>query len=201
MALNHPSRWRITTPDLTNPIPPNCLATAREPRRWIAPYSIKHESLIIRGEQLPSDARFLHLEPISPGKGPQLEQATAGDELTLEARVYNYSLTRMPSDSRVHVRFYFMPWDVDKDLPKGDSVSIGEEQLSPIPPFSNDPEAPQNWVHARTTFSTSKFEETRKRRSVYRVLGGGLDANTGWQAGAGDARSRPYQVFQVLSSP
>ncbi len=46
-----------------------------------------------------------------PGKGPQLTTAKAGDLLTLQARVYNYSLAAMPSDTRVHVRFYVQRWD------------------------------------------------------------------------------------------
>ncbi|MFI5143698.1 MAG: hypothetical protein ACHQHM_06705, partial [Thermoanaerobaculales bacterium] len=35
----------------------------------------------------------------SPGQGPQLESAKAGDVLTLQARVYNYSFTKMPTDA------------------------------------------------------------------------------------------------------
>src|SRR5206468_2971794 len=52
----------------------------------------------------------------APGQGPQLEWAKAGDVLSLQARVYNYSLPSMPSsitmppDATVHVRFYFTPW-------------------------------------------------------------------------------------------
>jgi hypothetical protein len=103
----------------------------------------------------------------SPGQGPQLEQAKAGDVLTLQARVYNYSLAAMPSDSQVYVRFYFQPWK--GTVAAGDSVLIGEDELSPIPPFSDDTNAPPNWVLASTTFDTSKYDQT-KDGNVYIVF-------------------------------
>jgi hypothetical protein len=161
VALNHPSRWQITTPALENPIPKNCLATGtgasqmdcaelsqRLPTNpWL---SVFHQ---MRG--------FFISSAQSAGQGPQLGQATAGDVLTLQARVYNYSLAVMPSDSHVHVRFYFMPWDTKKNLSAGDSVLIGEEELSPIPPFSDNPDAAPNWVLASATFDTGKYEQTK----------------------------------------
>lgn len=160
VALNHPSRWQITTPALSNPIPPNCLATGTgasqmdcaelTPRLPDNPWlSVFHQ---MRG--------FFISGALSPGQGPQLGQATAGDVLTLQARVYNYSLHEMPSGSQVHVRFYFMPWNVNNSVPAGDSVLIGEEELSPIPPFSDSPTA-YNSVLASTTFDTSKYEQTK----------------------------------------
>jgi hypothetical protein len=95
----------------------------------------------------------------SPGQGPQLEQAKAGDVLTLQARVYNYSLAPMPDGSKVHVRFYFQPWK--GTVPVGESVLIGEPELDPIPPFNDVTGAPSNWVLASTTFDTSKYDQTK----------------------------------------
>jgi hypothetical protein len=95
----------------------------------------------------------------SPGQGPQLEQAKAGDVLTLQARVYNYSLANMPSGSKAHVRFYFQPWK--GTVPLGESVLIGEPELDPIPPFNDVAGAPANWVLASTTFDTSKYDQTK----------------------------------------
>src|SRR5262249_22876176 len=43
------------------------------------------------------------------GSGPQLQSATTGDQLLLQARVYNLSLAQMPSGTLVHVRFMGMP--------------------------------------------------------------------------------------------
>ena len=52
-----------------------------------------------------------------PGQGPQLETARAGDKLSLQARVYNYSLASMDPGAKVRVRFYGMEWDKDNHVP------------------------------------------------------------------------------------
>jgi hypothetical protein len=89
-----------------------------------------------------------------------LEQANVGDVLTLQARVYNYSLAEMPADTEVHVSFYFAPGD--SSAPPGDSVLIGKTLvLPPIPPFNDASGAPPNWVLATTTFDTGKFDELK----------------------------------------
>jgi hypothetical protein len=155
VALNHPSRWQIVPPSGTPGS--NCLAagagtydcaelTPREPANPML--SVFHQ---MRGFFI-SSANF-------PGQGPQLEQATAGDVLTLQARVYNYSLKAMDPGTQVHARFYFQP--MNGTVPAGDSVLIGEDVLDPIFPFSNVPNAPLNWVLASTTFDTSKYDQTK----------------------------------------
>lgn len=165
IALNHPSRWNIITPGLTNPIPQKCLATGtgssqmdcaefntpQPDNLWL---SLFHH---MRGFFITSGA--------SPGSGPQLGRATAGDVLTLQARVYNYSFAPMPADSTVHVRFYFQPWKDNVPLTGGDgnplpSVLIDEEKLAPIPPFNNQ-SSDLNPVLATTTFDTSAYSETK----------------------------------------
>jgi hypothetical protein len=85
--------------------------------------------------------------------------AKAGDVLTLQTRVYNFSLVAMAPETEVHVRFYFTPWN--RTVAAGDSVLISEQTLAPIPPFSDSQGAPLNWVLARTTFDTSQFEQTK----------------------------------------
>ena len=65
-----------------------------------------------------------------PGQGPQIESAKAGDKLALQARVYNYSLKEMAPDSKVHVRFYGMPWNYSNHTPAGDSFLIGEHPMT-----------------------------------------------------------------------
>lgn len=158
VALNHPSRWHVEFQGLTNPVPPNCLTTgtgasqmdcaelsSRTPNNpWLSSF---HQ---MRG--------FFITNANSPGQGPQLEQAKAGDVLTLQTRVYNYSLATMPLGSQVHVRFYFQPWK--GTIPAGDSVLIAEEKIDPIPPFSDVTNAPSNWALASTTFDTSKYSQT-----------------------------------------
>jgi hypothetical protein len=120
-----------------------------------------------RSPDNPWDSVFHHMRGFfissaaSPGQGPQLGTANAGDVLTLQARVYNYSLAAMAPDTQVHVRFYFTPWDTDKKLPAGDSVLINEVVRGPIPPFNDADGAPLNWVLVPTTFDTGKFDQTK----------------------------------------
>ena len=94
----------------------------------------------------------------SPGQGPQLSTATAGDKLRLQARVYNYSLKPMPADSTVHVRIYLQPWDTSTQKPAGASVLFGEDKLRPIPPFDSAEAAPLNWVLANATLDTRPYQ-------------------------------------------
>jgi len=161
VALNHPSRWDIRPEPLTKDPPRNCLPTStalnvntmdcaymndREPDNpWLSSYHL------MRG--------FLITSSLAQGQGSQLETAKAGDVLMLQARVYNYSLRPMTNETNVHVRFYFMPWNVTTDLPAGDSVLISEEKVGPIPPF-DDRSSALNSVLVPTTFDTSKFDQT-----------------------------------------
>jgi hypothetical protein len=52
-----------------------------------------------------------------------------------------------------------MLWDTSNNKPVGDSSLIGETQLDPIPPFSDHPGAPLNWVvaHSSTPFDTTPY--------------------------------------------
>jgi hypothetical protein len=157
VALNHPSRWVISNPGLTDPVPDNCrpisaastqmdcvrLAESRPGNPWLSTFHF------MRG--------FFITSSQSPGKGPQLGSAKAGDQLALQTRVYNYSLKQMSADTVVHVRFYGQPWNAANQMPKGNSILIGEDTLSPIPPFSSDDGAPLNWVLAKTNFDTTAY--------------------------------------------
>ena len=72
------------------------------------------------------------------GKGPQLDTATAGDQLLLQARVYNYSLAAMPPGTTVHTRFYGIPWNNNDNTANGPSFLVGESVTGAIPPFNTD---------------------------------------------------------------
>lgn len=97
----------------------------------------------------------------------------AGQTVTLQARVYNYSLAAMPADSKVHVDFYAQPWDNKFDIFQSapddlngfaQAVHIGSAQpLSGIPAFCPGPAAncdgpggsdTRNWAYAHTTWQT-----------------------------------------------
>ncbi len=162
VALNHPSRWNWRQVAVENPLPPNCLnvgfggtnmdcldfSPARPDDLWDSNFHVMRGFFISNAQ--------------NPGKGPQLTTATAGDKLTLQARVYNYSFAPMPSGSGVHVRFYVQRLDKDRHTFIGDSMLVNDADvvLSPIPPFSDDDGAPLNWVLASTTFDTSSFENS-----------------------------------------
>jgi hypothetical protein len=182
VALNHPYRWILTAPALSNPIPDNCANTGTGASQMncadIAPYMPNDawdcDSCWIRG--------FFITSADKPGAGPQLGFATAGDQLDLGVRVYNYSFAPMPEGTTVHVRFYAIAWDTATSTSVGDSLSagnsflIGETVLDPIPPFSDSSGAPLNWViaHAPTPFDTTPY----KRKSlVFWVVVWMQDAN------------------------
>ncbi len=173
VALNHPNRWLNTQPGVPGvgePIPSNCLVggnggtsldcavlNTRTPGNpWLS-YFHQMRGLFV------TSANF-------PGQGPQLVSATADDKLALTARVYNYSLTPMPAGTQVHVRFYFAPWHGAYPVEGQPSVQIIPPNqtpgttdliLDPIPPFSDLPGAPPNWVLATTTFDPSAYEWTK----------------------------------------
>ena len=93
----------------------------------------------------------------SSGSGPQFTTATAGDQLLLQARVYNLSLAPMPDGTVVHVRFMGTPWKTTNpggNTPAGASFQIGEQTVGPIPPFNSDTDSP-NWVLVPQPFDTS----------------------------------------------
>ena len=112
----------------------------------------------------PADSEFywmkgLYITPAGAnGNGSQIVQATAGDAISLQARVYNYSLAVMPPGSTVHVRFYGQEWDKDKADFTGAAFVIDEVRLDPIPPFNPSSGEP-NWVLASTTLDTTSYAD------------------------------------------
>ncbi len=203
VALNHPSRWLVTRPGLTDPVPENCLpvsggssqmncaklSDSRPDDPWLSPF---HE---MRGFFISSEQH--------PGTGPQLQTATAGEKLRLQARVHNYSLKAMPPGSVVHARFYVQPWDTH--LQKGgNSILIGEDRLSPIPPFNTEEGAPLNWVLANATFDTAPFAnqdlafwvvvwmEDENGKLVPEIAGHGLQTIPATLKSIGDVAAEAY---------
>ncbi|MGI8566463.1 MAG: hypothetical protein ACR2LZ_08290 [Pyrinomonadaceae bacterium] len=158
VALNHPTRWVVTTPGLTDPVPANCRATGTGSSQMdcvnLAPSSPDNPWL----SEFHNMRGFFISNARSPGQGPQLETAKAGDKLTLQARVHNFSLTAMNDGSKVHARFYGQEWNNSNNSSAGDSFLIGEDVLAPIPPFSTDPGADLNYVYAKTNFDTTPYQ-------------------------------------------
>ncbi|HSU43257.1 MAG TPA: hypothetical protein VLN42_03485 [Casimicrobiaceae bacterium] len=159
VALNHPTRWSVKLASgSNNPNDGTCLgisagssdidcaslspSDANDP--WLSDFHTMR-GLFVTGAQ-------------ANGKGPQLDTATAGDQLLLQARVYNYSLAPMPAGTTVHTRFYGNRWDNSKLTAIGQSFLIGESVTGQIPPFNTDTAAP-NWqrVAIPKPFDTTNF--------------------------------------------
>jgi hypothetical protein len=181
VALNHPERWQETGPPDTSsqqvmfncPIgftssyelpvsdPGSCTSTTTQP----TPANVADASFY--------QMKGLFIMPGTATTGPTTTLATLGDTVTLQARVYNYSLANMAANTTVHVRFYAQPWDTTIGQFEGGSgmygfasaVFIGEDVLPPIAAFcggvqgSGDPctdeNAPLNWTLAQVQWDTS----------------------------------------------
>lgn len=91
-----------------------------------------------------------------PGLGPQLPQATAGDKVLLQARIYNDSLVDIPSTDTIVVRFYAEPWNPTRDIAAGNAFLIDTQTLDGLPGFNSSTATPShpNW----TLVGTSKLD-------------------------------------------
>lgn len=160
VALNHPARWSISTETRQKKLRTKCLTVNPTSQ------TVQCATLAVASPDNPWLSEFHYLRGFfitndGASGGPQLQTATAGDKLLLQARVYNYSLTPMPERTTVHVRFYAQPWNqaINKPLENNgapvDSFLIGEDTLGPILPFSD--KGPLNWVLAQTKFDTTPY--------------------------------------------
>jgi hypothetical protein len=145
VAVNHPARWDWTPP--ADPNQPDVVtfnqADAADPAG--------SEFYFMKG---------LLITPAGTTDGPQTTTATAGQGLTLRARVYNYSLAAMDPGATVKVRFYAQAWNNAASDFSGESVLIAEQSLPPIPSFhaSGGEGDPINWVWASTDFDTTGYD-------------------------------------------
>ena len=160
VALNHPTRWNVRLSDQANPNDGTCLlinasssdidcatpSPADPTNPWLSEFHSMRGFFITGAE--------------AGGMGPQLETATAGDQLLLQARVYNYSLAPMPAGTTVHTRFYGVPWNNNNNTAKGPSFLIGEAITGTIPPFNTD-SANLNWqlVSIPQPFDTTPYPD------------------------------------------
>jgi len=162
-ALNHPNRWTRTIEDASKGR--NCLPGA-EDRFDCFEFNFAGTSGLWTDEFYHMRGFFItpQLEGAQPGVsagGKQLHQATAGDQLVLQARVYNYSLAEMPPGTTLHVAFYGQEWKTSSpnaNTPIGDSFSIGE--IAPdgfrIPAFST---TDLNWSLVGVPFDTTPYAD------------------------------------------
>lgn len=166
VGLNHPNRWLSTStgaPGNAN-LPLNCVSLGTQVPGYM--------DCVKQNDRTPEDPwtdqfhdmrGFFITGAAHPGVGPQLSTAVAGDQLSLQARVYNDSF--VPSQ-RVHVMFFAMKWDSEHNTPiqdpssGKDSFFIGESWLQSIPGFSTEPNAPLNSQLAHVTFDTTGYDDT-----------------------------------------
>ncbi|KQP15091.1 hypothetical protein ASF43_13735 [Pseudorhodoferax sp. Leaf267] len=104
---------------------------------------------------------FFISDASAPGQGGQLTVATAGDQLVLQARVHNLSLSAMPAGTVVKARFYAMPWDLTHNKRTGPSIPVCgtggpcvHTLTAPVLPYHTDNDQP-NWALISQTFDTS----------------------------------------------
>jgi hypothetical protein len=151
VAVAHPARWnfQLITPSApqANCIPINTTSRIQDCASFNTPQTDIWTSEFhwMKGLLItPADAN---------GQGPQTEQATAGNKILLQARVYNDSLADMPADSLIVVRFYGQPWDPNTLQSTGNAFLIDEVELAPLPGFNSISSGGimPNWVLAETT--------------------------------------------------
>jgi hypothetical protein len=171
IALNHPMRWRNVNSETITPAPTNCITLGTgymdcatpNPRNPANPmqddfHSMRGFFVFPSAQSNPNDFA---------NQGMQAQFATQGDQLTLEARVYNYSLNAMPAGASVYANFYGMPMAnnglpidyVSPGQPGGKSFLIGQwANPGGIQPYTDDPNvSTPNFVVASTNFDTSKY--------------------------------------------
>ena len=160
VALNHPTRWVVKLSNQVNPNDGTCLQINA------STFDIDCASLAPSDPSDPWLSEFHALRGLfitgaeAGGKGPQLETATAGDKLLLQARVHNFSFAPMPPRTTVHTRFYGTRWNANNNTPIGSSFLIGEAVTGPIPPFNTDTVNP-NWqlVALPSPFDTTPYAD------------------------------------------
>jgi MYXO-CTERM domain-containing protein len=171
VAINHPNRWDYSRSNVA-PLPANCVSTTgsadcatQNPRTPEDPWDDPFHSM--RGFFVYKTKEANLNDPTH--QGMQQVLATAGDQMLLETRLYNYSTAEMPTGYRVHARFFGMPWNkatmlppdyVDWQHPGGESFEIGEYVGGTISPFNTDTDIP-NYVLASVPFDTTGHENQR----------------------------------------
>ncbi len=151
VALNHPSRWALSRP--TNSVSEenlNCLNVSGPLYNCLA------INQPVAGDIWNSSFYWMRglFTTVEGTSDPQRNYADVGDDVFLQARVYNYSLKDMDPESEIRVRFYRQ--ELDGTTPTGDSVLIEDVKASPLPGFNSDasPDSP-NWLTVTTSFEAT----------------------------------------------
>jgi hypothetical protein len=166
IALNHPGRWEVTA-TIVDTTGDNCVrisststtadcvtfnpfpaSSPTDANLWAA------ESLYMKGLLITSADVNGNLT----GAGPQIPQATAGDKILLQARIYNDSFTDITSNQTIVTQFYAEPWDPSPavNAATGPAFLIEQKTLAGLPGFAspNATTSSPNW----TVVSTDKLD-------------------------------------------
>jgi hypothetical protein len=186
VGLNHPQRWTQQNPSDETPGPqlirfncpldqtssfdsPECapdpVVTRDRPKVLDNKPFYQMKGLFVRNGDLVTS-------------GPTTYSATAGDTLTLQARIYNFSLAAMPEGTKVHADFYAQPFDKAGggfQSQPGDAnafaqaVYIGSaEPVEGMPAFCPGPSEDcgpdgtadtRNWAYAEITWQTPASDQ------------------------------------------
>jgi hypothetical protein len=145
IGLNHPARWDWN--------PDTKTATFNKPTNPPTPKSIMTDPFYYM------KGLYTFAASDDPSAPVALASATAGDLLTLQARVYNFSVADMPAGSAAKARLYGQIYDPAKGILSGDAFLIGETSIGAIPGFKSDSNRGTlpNWKLASTTFDTTNY--------------------------------------------
>ncbi len=174
VSLNHPERWQWNK------------------STQLAAFNPPDQS----GDLSPLDQPFYHMKgffitrPGEQDSSPNLASATAGDDLTLTARVYNYSLIATNSTALTHpatsiqVSFYGQLFchsgsgtensciNGTSTCPAGtlcgNSFPIGQTQIPSIPGYESS--STPNWTTASVDFPTAQFPHLTNTYLVFWVV-------------------------------
>ncbi|MCL1127858.1 hypothetical protein [Shewanella surugensis] len=92
------------------------------------------------------------------GGGETRFEAEEGEKLSLQVRIYNYSLRDMPAGSRVHVQFYRQSVASSGYLAPDSAQLIDETWLSEIPSASYSSVSMDNWKMAKVNWDTTNAQ-------------------------------------------
>ncbi|MEW6039569.1 MAG: hypothetical protein AB1648_15200 [Pseudomonadota bacterium] len=155
VALNHPSRWRIEPQAVNDEAGTACRGDdcavfneADVKDVWNSQFYWMRGFFVTRAGATPAQTMEGSL---------QKSDLTAGERVSLRARVYNYSLVGISGAGRVKVRFYGQRWNRKGNQPSGESFLIEEKTYSSIPGFGTFPTDEMNWIWAETEFDPSPY--------------------------------------------
>lgn len=151
VAVAHAARWNFQIYTPSAPMP-NCIPLAVNVRNNDCALFNAPQSDIWTSEFYWMKGLLITPAGVN-GEGPQIDQATAGDQIQLSSRIYNDSLADVPSDSSIVVQFYAQPWDPNALVPLGNAFLIDTVNVPPLPGFNSISSGgtTPNWTLATTS--------------------------------------------------